>query len=100
MNDIQHRPTITERVTLAGSELVDFVKQLIADGNIRRLIIRKPSGEQLLEVPLTAGLAVGGVFTLLAPLFAAIGAIAALLTKVQVDIERIDNHPGDQERLT
>lgn len=100
MNDIQHRPTITESVTLAGSELVDFVKQLIADGNIRRLIIRKPSGEQLLEVPLTAGLAVGGVFTLLAPLFAAIGAIAALLTKVQVDIERIDNHPGDQERLT
>jgi hypothetical protein len=85
--------TITERVTVAGGELVDFVKRLIADGNVRRLIIRRPSGEALIEVPLTAGVAVGGALTLLAPVIAAIGAIAALLAKFEVDIERIDTRP-------
>ncbi|WP_295543553.1 DUF4342 domain-containing protein [uncultured Thiohalocapsa sp.] len=85
--------TITERFSIAGHELVDFVKQLIADGNVRRLIIRRPSGEALLEVPLTAGIAVGGALTLLAPVIAAVGAIAALLAKFEVDVERIDEPP-------
>lgn len=85
--------TITERFTVAGHELVDFVKKLIADGNVRRLVIRRPSGEALIEVPLTAGIAVGGVLTLLAPVIAAIGAIAALLAKFEVDVERIDEPP-------
>ncbi|MGB5733780.1 MAG: DUF4342 domain-containing protein [Thiohalocapsa sp.] len=87
------RSTITERVSVAGSELVDFVKGLIADGNVRRLIIRRPSGEALVEIPLTAGVAVGGALTLLAPVIAAIGAMAALLAKFEVDVERIDVEP-------
>lgn len=85
--------TITERVTVAGGELVDFVKKLIADGNVRRLVIRRPSGEALIEIPLTAGVAVGGALTLLAPVIAAVGAIAALLAKFEVDIERTDTRP-------
>ncbi|MCG6940034.1 MAG: DUF4342 domain-containing protein [Thiohalocapsa sp.] len=85
--------TITERVSVAGNELVDFVKKLIADGNVRRLIIRRPSGEALIEIPLTAGVAVGGALTLLAPVIAAVGAIAALLAKFHVDVERIDGPP-------
>lgn len=84
------KSSITERVSVAGGELVDFVKSLIADGNVRRLVIRRPSGEALIEVPLTAGVAVGGAVTLLAPVIAAIGAIAALLAKFEVDVERID----------
>jgi len=94
------RPTITERVSVAGGELVDFVKGLIADGNVRRLVIRRPSGEALIEVPLTAGVAVGGALTLLAPVIAAIGAMAALLAKFEVDVERIDVDPKqhDEER--
>ena len=87
------RSTITERVSVAGSELVDFVKSLIADGNVRRLIIRRPSGEALIEIPLTAGIAVGGALTLLAPVIAALGAMAALLAKFEVDVERIDVEP-------
>lgn len=85
--------TITERFSIAGHELVDFVKKLIADGNVRRLIIRRPSGETLIEVPLTAGIAVGGTLTLLAPVIAAVGAVAALLAKFEVDVERIDESP-------
>jgi hypothetical protein len=94
------RSSITERVSVAGGELVDFVKGLIADGNVRRLVIRRPSGEALIDVPLTAGVAVGGALTLLAPVIAAIGAMAALIAKFEVDVERIDVDPKryDEER--
>lgn len=95
MSHERDRPTVQERVSLAGSELVDFVKGLIAQGNVRRLIIRKPGGEPLIEVPLTAGVAVGGALTLLAPVLAAVGAMAALVAKVEVDVERADEGPGD-----
>jgi hypothetical protein len=85
------RPTTTERITVAGSELVDRVKLLIEEGNVRRLIIRKPDGDVLLEVPLTAGIAVSGALTLMAPVLAALGAMAALVAKVQVEVVRGGN---------
>jgi hypothetical protein len=89
----KRKNTITERFSVAGNELVEFVKKLIADGNVRRLIIRRPSGEALIEVPLTAGVIAGGALTLLAPVIAAIGAIAALIAKFEVDVERVDEPP-------
>jgi len=92
MSTDHKRGTITERVTIAGAELVEYVKDLIAQGNVRRLIIRKPGGDVLLEVPLTAGIAVSGAVTLMAPVLAALGAMAALVAKVQVEIVR-----GDEE---
>ena len=91
------RRGITERVTVAGSELVNYVKQLVAEGNVRRLIIRKPGGETLIEVPLTAGVAVGGALTLLAPIIAALGAMAALIAKFEIDILRSDDQEDDQD---
>ncbi|NEX16465.1 MAG: hypothetical protein C1943_07510 [Halochromatium sp.] len=90
------RRGLSERVTVAGSELVDYVKQLVAEGNVRRLIIRKPGGATLLEVPLTAGVAVGGALTLLAPIIAALGAMAALITKFEIDIQRSDEQTEDK----
>ena len=88
--DKQKQP-VTEEVTLAGNQLVEYVKKVITAGNVRRLIIRKPSGEVLMEVPLTAGLAVGGALTAMAPILAALGAMAALLAKVTVEIIRTDD---------
>ena len=85
-NELTHR----ERITIAGNELVDYVKRLIAEGNVRRLIIRKPDGDALMEVPLAAGIAVSGALTLMAPVLAALGAMAALVAKVQVEIIRRD----------
>ena len=52
--------TWTEQIEIAGSELVDRTKELIAQGNVRRLIIRTSDDEKLLEVPLTTGVVVGG----------------------------------------
>jgi hypothetical protein len=88
MNDNRDNRSITERVTVAGGELVETVKRLVAEGNVRRLIIRKPSGDPVMDIPLTAGVAVGGLVTALAPFIVALGAIAALVAKVEIDIER------------
>jgi hypothetical protein len=86
-NDFSNR-NITERVTVAGRDLVGFLKNAVAEGNVRRLVVRKADGTPLMDIPLTAGVAVGGVVTLLAPFIAALGAIAALFGKVQVDVIR------------
>lgn len=88
MNRSRQKQPATEEVTLAGNQLVEYVKKLITAGNVRRLIIHKPSGEVLMEIPLTAGLAVGGALTAMAPVLAALGAMAALLAKVRVEIVR------------
>jgi len=94
MGEDKQRRSIGEDVALAGSELVDYVKRLIAEGSVRRLIIRKRSGEVLVEVPLTAGVAVTGALTLMAPVLAALGALAALLAQVRVEVVRGPN--GDR----
>jgi hypothetical protein len=80
--------TWIEEIEVAGSELVERIKELVKEGNVRRLIIRNSKGELLMEIPLTAGVAVGGVVTIIAPLLAALGAMAALLVKVKVEVVR------------
>src|SRR3954452_2286734 len=67
-----------EEIEVTGDHLVARVKELIAEGNVRRLIIRAPDNKPLFEVPLTAGVAVGGVVTIFSPVLAALGALAAL----------------------
>jgi len=82
--------TWTEEIEVAGTQLVERVKELIQEGNVRSIIIRKPDGQRLLVVPLTAGVAVGSVVTLFAPVLAALGALAALLTDVKVEVVRAE----------
>lgn len=84
----KQKRTWTEEVEMAGSELVDRVKELVAEGNVRRLIIRNKDGARLLEVPLTAGVVVGGMVTWWNPVLAALGALAALVAEVKVEIVR------------
>jgi hypothetical protein len=80
--------TWTEEIEVFGHELVDKVKKLVSEGNVRRLIVRTPEGQVLIELPLTAGVAVGGVVTLMAPVLAALGALAALLVHAKVQVVR------------
>jgi hypothetical protein len=91
----QEDRTWTEEIEINAGELVDRVKKVIEEGIVRRLIIRKPNDEILLEVPLTAGVAVGGVVTLFAPVLAALGALAALLAEVKVQVVRTDGEPDE-----
>jgi hypothetical protein len=82
--------TWTEEIEITGSQLVDRVKELIKEGNVRRLIIRTSDDKTLLEIPLTAGVAVGGVVTVFTPVLAALGALAALLANVKLQIVRLN----------
>ena len=78
----------TETVDFTASALLDKAKALIDQGNMRRLIVRRPSGRILIDVPLTAGVLVVAVLTLIVPMLMAIAAIAALVTKFRIEIER------------
>jgi Flp pilus assembly pilin Flp len=75
-----------EEFRITGDELQAKVKELIHEGNIRRLIIRNEAGTTLVEIPLTVGL----VGVALVPVWAAVGAIAALATDCSIVVERRD----------
>ncbi len=75
-----------EEFKLNGEELLAKVKQLINEGNVRRIIIKDKNDKILVELPLTLGV-VGAV---LAPVLAAVGAIAALVTECTLVVERKD----------
>jgi len=87
--------TWTEEIVVTGTELVERTKKLVQQGNVRRLIIKKPNGDVLLEIPLTAGAVVGGTLVIMAPVLAALSALAALLAEVHVEIVRSEES-GDE----
>lgn len=74
----------TETFKVKGENLLGKVKDLIKEGNVRRLIIKDKTGKVLVEFPLTIGV----VGALIAPALAAIGAIAALITECEIVVER------------
>lgn len=80
-----------DEMEVAGHELVDRVKDLIAEGNVRRLIIRSAGGEVLLEVPLTPAVVVGGVATIINPVLAALGTLAAMIARLKIEIVRVED---------
>ncbi len=81
---------MSENFTVSGSELVDKIKQLIHEGNIRRVRIIH-EGRVVLEIPLSVGAPAAAITILAAPLLAAIGAFAALVTECTVEVEKIEN---------
>lgn len=75
-----------EEFKLDGSKVVDKVKELIHEGNIRRIILKNEEGKTLIEIPLTLGV-VGAAFL---PVLAAVGAIAALAASMTIVVEKIE----------
>lgn len=74
----------TEEFKVNGEDLLKSVKAIIAEGNVRRVIIKNKEGKVIIEIPLTIGV----VGALLAPILAAVGAIAALVTECTLIVER------------
>jgi len=85
-----------ERHRVHGDRLVARIKELIHEGNVRRLVIRDDDGRVLIEAPLTVGV-VGAV---VAPVWAAIGAIAALVAQCSIEVEREEEHDDREEETT
>jgi hypothetical protein len=75
-----------EEFKLNGSEIITKIQELIHKGNIRRIIIKNEEGKTLIEIPLILGL----VGAALAPVLAAVGAIGALVAKLTIVVEKIE----------
>lgn len=73
-----------EEFKVSGEDITEKIKKIIKKGNARRIIIKNEDGESVAEFSLT----VGAVGTLIAPILAAVGAIAALLTKCTIVVEK------------
>jgi len=81
--------TTKEKFTVSGSQLVDKVKQLIHEGNIRRVRVLH-EGRTVLEIPLTIGAPAAAIGIMAAPVLAALGAFAALVTECTIEVEKIE----------
>jgi hypothetical protein len=73
-----------ERYRVAGEKLLSKVRELIQEGNIRRITIKNDEDKTLIEIPLTIGVVGAAIF----PVWAAVGAIAALVTSCSIEVER------------
>jgi hypothetical protein len=74
----------TEEFKVSGEDLIAKVKEIIRAGNVRKIIIKDKSDKEMIVIPVTAGV----VIAVLAPVLAAVGAIAALVTECTIVVER------------
>jgi hypothetical protein len=79
--------TRTEEFKVEGGKVLDMIKDLIHQGNIRRIILKNEAGKTLIEIPLTLGL----VGAALLPVFAAVGALAAVATRMVIVVEKTED---------
>jgi hypothetical protein len=82
----------TETIAAEGGELLEQVKRLLQEGNVRRIVI-KQGADTVVEFPLTVGVA----GALIAPWLAAAGAIAALITDCSIEVERVGEAPVETQ---
>jgi hypothetical protein len=75
-----------DEFSVTGDQVLEFLKKILHEGNIRRIVLREESGKTLLEIPVTIGV----VGVILLPVWAAIGAAAALVAKMTIVIERTE----------
>lgn len=73
-----------EQFKLYGHEILSKVKELVKEGNVQRIIIKNDKGRVMMEIPVTFAL----IGTVLAPVLAAVGALAALLSKATIEVKR------------
>ncbi len=79
----------SEKFTVSGSQLVDKVKQLIHEGNIRKVRVLH-EGRTVLEIPLSVGAPAAAIGIMVAPILAALGAFAALVTECTIEVEKTE----------
>ena len=77
--------TFSEEFRVSGEAVLSKVKELVREGNVRRITIKNEEGRSLIEIPLTIGV----IGTVLLPVWAAIGAIAALVANLTLAVERV-----------
>ncbi len=78
--------TWTEEFRVTGGEILNKIKEILHEGNARRIILKDENGKVFMELPLTVGV----VGALVAPILAAVGAVAALASNLTIVVERIE----------
>jgi hypothetical protein len=86
----------TEEFKVTGDAVIGTIKDILHEGNIRRIIIKNDEGRTLIEIPLTIGV----VGALLWPVWAAIGAIAALAASLTIVVEKVDEPASNPQAET
>jgi hypothetical protein len=76
-----------EEFRVTGGEILDKIKEILHEGNVRRIILKDEKGKTFLEIPLTVGV----VGALVAPVLAAVGAIAALASNLTIVVEKTED---------
>lgn len=85
-----------EEIEVVGEQLVEKIKELAQESQVRRVRILQPDGDIAVDIPLTVGAIAGGALVLAAPILAVVGAIAAFATKVKIEIVREDDAEEDE----
>lgn len=84
---VEEKPRTTRKtMRLRGAALVDKVRELIHEGNVRRIVIKNESGQTVMEIPMTAGV----IAAVAAPVVTAVGAIAALARDWKIEVEHTE----------
>ncbi len=83
----KNEKTRTEEFKVSGDILLSKIKEILHEGNIRRITIKNEEGQSLIEIPLTIGV----IGAALLPVWAAVGALAALVTKCRIVVEKIED---------
>jgi hypothetical protein len=79
-----------EEFVVSGDTVVAKIKELVHEGGIRRVSLQTEEGKTLVEIPLVLGVAGAMAGALLAPVWAAVGAIAAMVAKLRIVVERVE----------
>jgi hypothetical protein len=87
MEEPKNKKTWTEEFKVNGGEILDKVKEIIHEGNVRRIILKNEEGRTFMELPLTIGV----VGVLIAPVLAAVGAVAALASNLTIVVEKVED---------
>ena len=83
--DKKDAKTRFEEFRLEGGEILNKVKEIIHEGNVRRIILKDDRGRTFMEIPLTVGV----VGAIVAPILAAVGAVAALASDLTIVVEKV-----------
>lgn len=87
MPDTKNEKTRTEEFKVNGGQILDKVKEILHEGNVRRIILKNEEGKTFMELPLTVGV----VGVLVAPVLAAVGAVAALASNLTIVVEKVED---------
>jgi hypothetical protein len=90
-------PKATEQLEVAAKDVVGRVQNLIEQGNVRRLILRDKDARVLLDIPLTAGVVVGGALTVANPILMLITGAIAAYTRVTIEVVRDGDAPVEEK---